>query len=201
MALSADGQPVASGGEDGSMRLWEVSTGRPRATLPAHRSVVRGCALRRWPALPPPPRKGLAAVAGHHPGGLATPATRRGLGGASADEPHRQRGGDGTVAGEASGRGGGPQAIPAGCGVGFSADGRPLPAAAGWDGPVVKKAAGGHWRQRAHTGLAPRRGALRRRPTLPAAVRMAPWLWEASAGGCGRACRTPRCGLGPGAIV
>jgi WD40 repeat protein len=45
LALSADGQLLASGGADGSLRLWEASTQRPVATLRGHTSAVWGMAL------------------------------------------------------------------------------------------------------------------------------------------------------------
>ncbi|MFL5806525.1 MAG: tetratricopeptide repeat protein, partial [Roseiflexaceae bacterium] len=45
VALSADGQLLASGGEDGTVRLWEASTGRPLATLQSHTGAVWRVAL------------------------------------------------------------------------------------------------------------------------------------------------------------
>jgi WD40 repeat protein len=45
VALSADGSLVASGGFDGTVRLWETSTGAPLATLTGHTGGVRGVAL------------------------------------------------------------------------------------------------------------------------------------------------------------
>jgi WD40 repeat protein len=45
VALSANGELVASGGEDGTVRLWESDTGRPLATLQGHTGAVFGVAL------------------------------------------------------------------------------------------------------------------------------------------------------------
>ena len=45
MALSGDGRLVASGGVDGTVRLWEAASGRPLATLQGHTGSVCSVAL------------------------------------------------------------------------------------------------------------------------------------------------------------
>jgi WD40 repeat protein/transcriptional regulator with XRE-family HTH domain len=47
LALSEDGQLVASGGVDRTVRLWEAPSGRPLATLQGHTDLVYGVALSR----------------------------------------------------------------------------------------------------------------------------------------------------------
>ncbi len=45
MALSADGQLVASGSFDGMVKLWEAASGRLLVTLEGHTGAVWGVAL------------------------------------------------------------------------------------------------------------------------------------------------------------
>jgi WD40 repeat protein/serine/threonine protein kinase len=45
VAVSADGWLVASGGQDGTVRLWEFDTGRERHRLAGHADAVRAVAL------------------------------------------------------------------------------------------------------------------------------------------------------------
>ncbi len=45
LALSPDGQLLATGGTDGVIKLWDLATRRERATLPGHRDVVMALAF------------------------------------------------------------------------------------------------------------------------------------------------------------
>ena len=55
VAVAPDGSWLASGGRDGTVRIWDVATGRERAVLEGHTSVVRRWRWRRMAAGWPPP--------------------------------------------------------------------------------------------------------------------------------------------------
>jgi WD40 repeat protein len=44
-AISADGRSIISGGEDCSVKIWDVATGQVRLDLPGHAAPVRACAV------------------------------------------------------------------------------------------------------------------------------------------------------------
>ena len=45
MAVAPDGSWLASGGEDGTVRIWDAATGRERAVLTGHTSAVAAVAV------------------------------------------------------------------------------------------------------------------------------------------------------------
>ena len=45
MAYSPDGTTIASGDEDGTVKLWDPNTGRERCTLVGHTGKVRALAF------------------------------------------------------------------------------------------------------------------------------------------------------------
>lgn len=44
-AISPDGSFIASGGQDGAVRIWDTATGEQRAALLGHTGIVTGCAV------------------------------------------------------------------------------------------------------------------------------------------------------------
>src|SRR5262249_42530741 len=58
LAFSPDGQTVAAGGQDGSVKLWDAATGKSKEPLRSHTGAVRALAYS-------PDGKFLAS-AGHH---------------------------------------------------------------------------------------------------------------------------------------
>jgi WD40 repeat protein len=45
VAMSANGQTLASASEDGTVKLWDMATGRPRSTLDGHTAHVYSVAF------------------------------------------------------------------------------------------------------------------------------------------------------------